>query len=175
MERQKTLTKIRIGHYLFAMLVFVLFSSCVLQNKYQRKSYQERVYDRPLKAIQIFLDSTDNKWFDGDNPNTMFTLYADSINQYDKTGIVPFFLEQTCFDYDYSLYWPNWFAPICLRVGILSHVNDKKSLEKLLKNKKYKKILSTKCNRTGSHVAPNNNISFYDLLQVRLAKLNQEP
>ncbi len=159
--------------YLF-FCVMLAISNIAFTQKHLLKSYQYVIYDQQLEVIQNFLDSTEIEYFHGDNPEILFTLYSDSINQYAKKQIMPHFFQETCFDYIHSEYWPDGYTPICLRVGILSRVTNQESLEQILRNKKYKKILKMKCSRPVVDPVPNNNVSFYTLIKIRLCKIKQE-
>ena len=160
--------------YLILFTLLWAFMAIFGQNV-RSKAYQYAVYDKPLAAIQAYIDSTNIIYYVNDtNPTTFFLLYADSINQYAETQLMPCLFRDPCFDYRHSIYWPNGFEPICLRVGILSKVTNRESLEQILKNKKYRKILKMTCSRNTFFTVANNDVSFYTLIRVRLEKMKAE-
>lgn len=59
-------------------------------------------------------------------------LCSDSLNNVINTNVIPQFLYDPCFDYQ-KRYWLNLHTPLSLRKMIVEKVNNKKSLDYILK------------------------------------------
>ncbi|MFN0201618.1 MAG: hypothetical protein ACKVTZ_08865 [Bacteroidia bacterium] len=144
----------------------------------RRRTYHpcpKQMYDKPLAIIEAYIKRVepDNFYWDVD-PRTFFRLYADSINLYDSTHILPKIFTEFCMDYKYNEYWAGTHDPLCLRVGILSYVTNAKSLSLLMKE--HKDTLQYLCNRPYDYrilPMPNLRVSWHILMKIRLKKLKK--
>lgn len=105
--------------------------------------------------------------------NQRVNSYVDSINCY-RGGELPRFLLDKCFELTNRDFWPGLHKPISVRWLILKKIDDKKTLERILKRKDER--LKQKCGYVipkeyPSLDIPMINISFYELMKKRYKEL----
>ncbi|WP_298544447.1 hypothetical protein [uncultured Aquimarina sp.] len=110
--------------------------------------------------------------------NTFLKPYKDSINVLTKTKVIPKFLKNECFDYDYDFYWEHKHNPKSFRKEIIFSVFDIEILEFLLKNKD--KLSDEKCSQLLEHPYSGNpekmdsqNSTNLELITIRLKQLSK--
>ncbi len=98
--------------------------------------------------------------------------FADSINCY-KTGKIPTFLLNKCFDYSNTIPAISFHAEVSTRWLILEKVNNKKALKRILNSKERK--INCKCkyalNKAETYHVPLSDLSFYELIKKRYKEL----
>jgi len=103
--------------------------------------------------------------------DTFLKAYKDSINSSIKTGIIPKFLSNACFDYDHKLYWEPKHNPESFRKNIIHSITDIKTLEFLLQNKR--QLSHKKCYQLLEHLYGGRpeKMDSQDLTNFRLVKI----
>lgn len=150
----------------------VLLFLCPFQDTFGQKSVPR--FDTSVKYVpSVDIDSKSNF------PESCWQELADSISAFSKTGIVPAFLLDPCFDWEGHTYcWPNFHAPTSVRWKALSLVKQRQSLVQLIKN--HSRVLKAKCSKVwtakgypGDLTPPMNEYSTYALILCRLAQLTR--
>lgn len=100
-------------------------------------------------------------------------LYADSINAYPRTHRFPSFLQESQFDYRYSVAATGTFHVVVqLRREIVGKINDCNTLRQIMYDPVARTRLRAKAKKEDDFDYPDVGVSFYDLLQHRSTQLD---
>ncbi len=144
--------------FLLICLVFIQYASCKSQSETGQIEIKDLI---PSEFIDFSLDSS------AFTMDVQMQIYADSIDSFQLSNSLPYFLFKSCFDIN-ILFWPDFHHPISLRSEIAKRVNNKEALELLLPKLKeteqfFECFYEVKI--------PDSNKSFYEILNLRRQQL----